>query len=153
MAAQTFSRACMLLLISVSAACVHRWFFEPHLEAAPPFVWSAEGYVELEEARRAFDMKAAVFLDVRPPQAYAHSHIPGALNLPIRELRARAGEVLGHLPKDVLIVTYCDGGSCQSSTTAARFLEQEGYVNVRAFYEGWMSWVSAGYPTSAGGVP
>lgn len=153
MGAQIFSRACILLLISVGAACVHRWVFEPHLEAAPPFAWSAEAYADLEEVKRAFDMSAAVFVDVRPPQSYAHSHIPGALNLPVRDLRTRAEAVLGHLPKDAVIVTYCDGSSCQSSTIAARFLEQEGYVNVRAFYQGWVSWVSAGYPTSAGEKP
>lgn len=33
------------------------------------------------------------FIDVRDPEEYAEWHLPGAINIPLRELRARIGEV------------------------------------------------------------
>ncbi len=59
--------------------------------------------IALEEAKRFFDDGSAVFLDVRPASAYATSHIPGALNIPVNELPQRINE----LDPSRLIITYC----------------------------------------------
>jgi 3-mercaptopyruvate sulfurtransferase SseA len=45
----------------------------------------------------------AVLIDVRSADAYAASHIPGAINIPYNSLEARLGE----LPKEKLIGLYC----------------------------------------------
>jgi NADPH-dependent 2,4-dienoyl-CoA reductase/sulfur reductase-like enzyme/rhodanese-related sulfurtransferase len=45
-------------------------------------------------------------LDVRTPQEFAAGHVPGAVNVPVDELRAR----LGALPRDLPIVVYCQVG-------------------------------------------
>ncbi len=58
--------------------------------------------ISLEEARAKFDRGEALFLDVRSPGAYRFSRIPGAVNIPLRELGRRMHE----LPKDRLIITY-----------------------------------------------
>jgi hypothetical protein len=44
-----------------------------------------------------------VIVDVRDAGSFAESHIEGAVNIPLGEIGARAGE----LPRDKLIVTYC----------------------------------------------
>ena len=46
----------------------------------------------------------AVFVDVRPPEAYTAGHIPGALHFDALEIDARAAELrrLGRLP-----ILYC----------------------------------------------
>ena len=44
-----------------------------------------------------------VLLDARPRDAYARAHIPGALCVPTQE----SGSVLGQLPRDKELVTYC----------------------------------------------
>lgn len=57
----------------------------------------------LEESKAALDNNAAVFLDVRGVSAYATSHIPGALSIPLAELETRIAE----LDPDQWIITYC----------------------------------------------
>jgi len=59
--------------------------------------------VTLEESKAAFDSSAAVFLDVRSADAYATSHISGALSIPLAELEARIDE----LDPNQWIITYC----------------------------------------------
>lgn len=49
--------------------------------------------VSVQDAKAAFDAGAAVFVDVRSPEAYADSHIPGALNIPLGEIEARISEL------------------------------------------------------------
>lgn len=65
----------------------------------------------LETARRIDIKKAvslvqkhkAVYVDVRPKDAYEQGHIKGAMNIPLGELMGRLGE----LPKGKTIITYC----------------------------------------------
>ena len=70
----------------------------PSVEA-PPEVQR----ITLEESRAALDNNSAVFLDVRSADAYATSHVPGALSIPLDELEARINE----LDPDQWIITYC----------------------------------------------
>ncbi|MBI4497199.1 MAG: rhodanese-like domain-containing protein [Chloroflexi bacterium] len=58
--------------------------------------------IDLAEAKGLFDRGAAVFIDVRSQDAYEQAHVPGALSLPLRDLRARADE----LPRDRRLVLY-----------------------------------------------
>ncbi|MGL6073043.1 MAG: FAD-dependent oxidoreductase [Fimbriiglobus sp.] len=60
-------------------------------------------------------------LDVRTPLEFSAAHIPGAINIPVDELRDRLGE----LPKGQPIVAYCQVG--QRGYIATRVLMQSGY--------------------------
>lgn len=60
-------------------------------------------------------------LDVRAPAEFSQGHIPGAVNLPIDELRERIGEV----PQGLPIVAYCQVG--QRGYLATRILLKAGY--------------------------
>jgi hypothetical protein len=59
--------------------------------------------VSVGDARAAFDLQQAVFVDVRDRAFYTQSHIPGALSLPLNELETRLDELD---PAD-WIITYC----------------------------------------------
>ena len=59
-------------------------------------------------------------LDVRTPREYASGHIPGAVSIPVDELRDR----LGDLPRDRGIAVYCQVG--QRGYLATRILLQAG---------------------------
>lgn len=59
-------------------------------------------------------------LDVRTPAEFAAGHIPGAVNVPVDELRSRLGE----LPRDRRIAVYCQVG--QRGYLATRILRQAG---------------------------
>lgn len=61
-----------------------------------------------------------LLLDVRTPQEFASGHIPGAVNIPLDELRSRVGE----LPQARKIVAYCQVG--QRGYLATRILLQNG---------------------------
>ena len=70
-------------------------------------------------------------LDVRTPQEFASGHIPGALNIPVDDLRSRLGELL----RDRKIAAYCQVG--QRGYLATRILLQAGFsaTNVGGGYK------------------
>jgi NADPH-dependent 2,4-dienoyl-CoA reductase/sulfur reductase-like enzyme/rhodanese-related sulfurtransferase len=72
-----------------------------------------------------------VLVDVRTPQEYDRGHIPGALNIPVDDLRSRLGE----LPHDREVAVYCQVG--QRGYLATRILAQTGFkvVNLSGGYK------------------
>lgn len=80
-------------------------------------------------------------LDVRPPEEYAAGHVPGAINLPLKELKKRLGE----LPKDQEIIAYCRGAYCVLAFEAVAELRKRGFT-VRRMEEGYPEWKAAGLP-------
>lgn len=62
-------------------------------------------------------------LDVRPVDEYRAGHLPGARSIPLRELRARQGE----LPHDREVVAYCRGPYCSMARDAVDVLRSLGY--------------------------
>ena len=62
-----------------------------------------------------------ILLDVRTPQEFASGHLPGAVNIPVDELRTRLDE----LPRDKKLLAYCQVG--QRGYIATRILVQSGY--------------------------
>lgn len=61
--------------------------------------------VTIEDAKTAFDKGSAIFVDVRSENAFAASHIPGAINIQLGEFETNPTEL--SLPKDHWIITYC----------------------------------------------
>lgn len=59
--------------------------------------------VSLGDAKAAFDLRNAIFIDARGEPYYSQGHIPGALSISIDELPARLME----LKKTDWIITYC----------------------------------------------
>lgn len=64
----------------------------------------------------------ALLLDVRDPDEYAEGHVPGALNIPLPQLRNRLDE----LPTSQEIWAYCGVG--QRAYYAVRLLIQHGFA-------------------------
>ena len=84
-----------------------------------------------------------VVLDVRPSEEYEAGHIPGAISIPLEELKRRVKE----LPKSKQIVAYCRGPLCALAPEATRYLKGKGY-RVKRLTEGAPDWEAAGYPLS-----
>lgn len=97
---------------------------------------------ELVERARA---GTVTILDVRPEDEFALGHVPGALNIPLRELKSRLGEID---PKQE-IVAYCRGPYCVLSYEAVAQLRARGF-NVRRLEDGLPEWRAAGLPVVAG---
>ncbi len=97
---------------------------------------------ELLERSRA---GTVTILDVRPEDEFALGHLPGALNIPLRELEARLSEIS---PKRE-IVAYCRGPYCVLSYEAVAKLRARGF-KIRRLEDGLPEWRAAGLPVIAG---
>ena len=84
-------------------------------------------------------------LDVRPADEFALGHLPRAVNIPLRELEARLGE----LDRDQEIVAYCRGPYCVLSYEAVAALRARGF-KARRLEDGLPEWRAAGLPIVTG---
>jgi rhodanese-related sulfurtransferase/DNA-binding transcriptional ArsR family regulator len=82
-----------------------------------------------------------VVLDVRPKPEYEAGHIPGAISVPISDVRSR----LRAVPQEGEIVAYCRGPYCLYADEAVRLLTEEGRPASR-LEEGFPEWKAAGLP-------
>lgn len=103
--------------------------------------------VDHDELVRRIRSGKALVLDVRPRREYEAGHIPGALSVPISELRA----ILAELPRDRQIVAYCRGPYCVMSIDAVRILRAGGFDATR-LEDGVPDWRARGLPVESGGV-
>jgi ArsR family transcriptional regulator len=90
---------------------------------------------------------AVTVLDVRPEDEFALGHLPGALNIPLRALKARLSE-LNPLQE---IVAYCRGPYCVLSYEAVAALRARGFKVLR-LEDGLPEWRAAGLPVITGHV-
>jgi rhodanese-related sulfurtransferase len=107
-------------------------------------------HVSADELKKMIETKAdVVIVDVQPKGAYNYGHIKGAINLPwAQEMK---GPV--KLPKNRMLVLYCDCTHEEDSTSAAtQLVEKYGYSadKVRLLKGGWSGWVKLGYPVEKG---
>ena len=86
--------------------------------------------------------KNVVIIDARSAEAYANGHLPGAINLPHRNMTQ---ETTNHLNHEALFITYCDGVGCNASTKGALRLAELGF-RVKELIGGLDWWKRDGYP-------
>jgi rhodanese-related sulfurtransferase/DNA-binding transcriptional ArsR family regulator len=101
--------------------------------------------VTFQELRRLMRQDDVTVVDVRPADEYAAGHIPGALSVPVSDLKRRLRE----LPKAREVIAYCRGRYCVYALDAVTVLRKHGYRARRA-QEGWPDWRAAGLPVEAG---
>jgi rhodanese-related sulfurtransferase len=90
-----------------------------------------------------------VLVDALAPMSYAHSHLPGAINLPPEWVDDRAPRRIPDVNAEVVV--YCADVTCDSSTIVADRLVELGYRNVLHYAGGKREWVEAGLPLEGGG--
>lgn len=59
--------------------------------------------ISIEDAKKAFDSKTAVFIDTHSADYFAEQHIPGAININAGDLAAKEDKI----PKGKKIIAYC----------------------------------------------
>ncbi len=80
-------------------------------------------------------------LDVRPAEEYAAGHLPGAINIPVDQLKGR----LAKFPRGKEVVAYCRGPYCLLSFEAVEALRKRG-LKARRLKDGFPEWRAAGLP-------
>jgi len=93
-----------------------------------------KGLRNLEAARFREESRGGRVVDVREPFEYRRGHIPGAVNIPLGQLRSRISEI----PNDVPVFLYCHSG--MRSRQAGRILLRHGYRQVAHLKGGMAAW-------------
>jgi rhodanese-related sulfurtransferase len=97
-----------------------------------------------ELLRRVRDGEVTV-LDVRPFEEFRAGHIPGALSVPLSELRRRIFE----LPRRREIVAYCRGPYCVMAIEAVQVLRKRGF-RAHRMEQGVVDWRARGWRVEKG---
>ena len=91
---------------------------------------------ELQDA----DLSKVMLVDVRTSEESALSAVPGAVNIPLDDLRERMGEI----PKDRPIYLFCEVGL--RGYLASNILKGHGYKDVRNLIGGLKTYKAATSP-------
>ncbi len=81
-------------------------------------------------------------IDARGADKYAQGHIANAVNFYGAEVQSRIPDVLANVPRDRIILIYCDGGECELSHHVADVLKQFQYGPIFIYTGGWAEWIS-----------
>lgn len=81
-------------------------------------------------------------IDARGADKFSQGHINGAANFYGGDVQSRIPDILASVPRDRVILIYCDGGECELSHHVADVLKQFGYGPVFIFTGGWAEWTS-----------
>jgi rhodanese-related sulfurtransferase/predicted transcriptional regulator len=100
--------------------------------------------VRRDELLERIDAGVVTVLDVRPEDEFALGHLPNAINIPLKSMEARLGE----LDPSQEIVAYCRGRFCVLSFEAAALLRSRGFT-ARCLQDGLPEWRAAGLPVVA----
>jgi len=92
------------------------------------------------------DSSKQMLLDVRTPAEFSTGSMPGAVNIPLANLRRRLEE----LPRDKQIVVFCRVGLI--AYNAARVLQAHGFTNHYNLSGGYETWHAATVPPAAVGT-
>jgi rhodanese-related sulfurtransferase/DNA-binding transcriptional ArsR family regulator len=97
--------------------------------------------ISREELLKRSRAGEVTILDVRPEDEFALGHLPGAMNMPLRELEKRLAE----FDPAQEIVAYCRGPYCVLSFEAVAVLRARGF-KARRLEDGLPEWRAAGLP-------
>lgn len=95
----------------------------------------------------ATDRSSVTLLDVRTAEEFSFGSLPGAVNIPLDDLRERMQE----LPKDKEIIVFCAVGL--RGYLAQRILRGHGYTAVRNLIGGYKTFATANAPVGKPNLP
>lgn len=81
----------------------------------------------------------AILIDARPEKRFEQGHIPASINIPDTQIDKYIWQIKDK-PKDVEIITYCQGVSCDKSVFLAIELAKRGFTNVKVYRGGTPEW-------------
>lgn len=118
----------LLLLFAISSLCMAQ----------------DEGYRCLNPSDFSLDRDQQVFsilVDVRMKMEYRKSHLPGAVNVPSKEMLLLFADTLD---REIPLYLYCTTDT--RSRSAAEFLVSADFVNVCILQGGLKEWIAYGMP-------
>ena len=126
-----------LLLAACAAALALPAFARAQAQPAAP-------KVDLDTARAAAAGGQALLIDIREPDEHAATGVaPGALRLPLSQIKERQSEIPRDPARPVLLICRTQNRSSKLAT----MLQAQGYTNVRYVDGGMKEWTERHYPT------
>jgi len=101
--------------------------------------------IDRDELRRRMKAGTVTLIDVRPVEEYEQAHLPGAVCVPLDDVKDFARKA----PKKKQVVAYCRGPYCVFALKAVAELQKRGLDAVR-FEDGVQEWSAAGLPLETG---
>ncbi|PLA74771.1 sulfurtransferase [Hydrogenovibrio sp. SC-1] len=91
-------------------------------------------FTQCEEVKQLIKEQNAQLVDVRTPEEFAMSQLPGAVNLPLHEIHITAET---KLDKNLPVIVFCRSG--QRSQMAMQLLQSFGFGSVYNMgpYQAW----------------
>lgn len=115
------------------------------VKAAPAFVAEPGVIREItyDAFRKLLGRKTTYLIDARIPEKFAEGHVQGAVNVDGNTVEANIPQILS-IPKERVIVIYCDGGHCELSHRVADVMSRFGYGPILIYTGGWAEWTAKG---------
>ncbi len=95
--------------------------------------------ISIKELRSKIKNDDVTIIDVRPLREYLNGHLPGAVSIPLSELKNK----IKNLPADKEIIAYCRGKYCVMAPEAANLLKKKGF-KITILQDDINSWRFAG---------
>ena len=106
-------------------------------------------FITLEDAKKEYDKGDVIMLDARPIEDFRNLRIKNAKSLYYEDAGAKWQNVLGSVPNDRTIITYCSDPECESAIKLADILTAVGFTKVFIMLDGIPMWKEAGYPVES----
>lgn len=107
------------------------------------------GQITLDEAKALFDI-GAMFVDSRSLDHFKQGHVENAIRIESSMFRMGDPAELALIPREAVVVVYCNGGHCDESENVAKYLSASGYKTVYVLHDGFPGWKAMGFPSATG---
>jgi len=117
--------------------------------AAPAQAELPKGHITINQAWSLYEQQA-FFVDARRKDVYIEGHVAGAFRADMGSFKSSTPAWVSGLPKDMILVVYCNGGDCDESEHVAKLLYASGFTAVYIMHDGFPAWKAAGHPVETG---
>jgi rhodanese-related sulfurtransferase len=107
--------------------------------------------VDLSQLQRLIREHRGIIIDARNSDDYARGHISGARNIPALDTDRHIEELLA-IPRDTLMIIYCNGPECELGHVLVDFLRVLEFTNLVIYEDGWEGWTNAQMPVDTSNV-
>ncbi|MDI6766593.1 MAG: rhodanese-like domain-containing protein [Bacteroidota bacterium] len=101
--------------------------------------------INLQQLKRLIAEGRGILFDARDPNEYRRGHIKNARSIPGLEADQHFNELIS-IPRDTLIIIYCNNTDCHLGHMLADFMHQLDFINIFLYDDGWDGWVEAKMP-------
>ncbi len=101
--------------------------------------------VTTDQMKQILKTGNALIIDARNSEPYIKGHIPTAINIPFLDVFNYV-ETLQSVPRDTLIIIYCEGVHCELSKNLSQFLKGMNFTRIFLYHDGIEVWNAQNLP-------